>query len=578
MGKLIIWLMLVQRDAEVFYLTGEPGRRRCPRLVIGVGRLRQTDLRTAVVEAARSQLHLDISYFGVLAVDEAAEDLRLFVGAETPPVNAAARGAQRLTSHRVEDLPHLTGDLPGEGVFTLALQRRTAESTAGALGLSLRRAVEGAVDYLDAHVSVESGMQGWNQYQDGRTIGVLSTAQALLSHVYAGSRVRIVDAAGETLGALQNPDGGWQIRRALVGALSDVSITESTAYCLMALSEAGRGDDTPAVQRGLAWLETAQQADGGWKSSAADSTSNVVATAWAVRVLATLGRTTPARRGVEWLRTAQNADGGWGPVARHPRSAAADAESTSSPAYTAHALLALLSQGVDPGERHIVRGCAYLDGAFDPAREEPWTSTSFTTVVDNNSFARLDFRHFATPWALAALSATGRDLSDPTLLHGTLKLLRMQTADGAWRSGLTAPGDFPVWACHDALFALRSITARSAERLDAVALSAYHERQLEALEKSLGKRISSSAAPLTSGARSYVTTAWLSLLTVFVVLLAFRQLNIIGASGGSALGQLAKWVGTAVVAAVGALAPPVVVEEYKIRRQQNQNSAEEEYP
>ncbi|MGW1752072.1 prenyltransferase/squalene oxidase repeat-containing protein [Streptomyces sp. NPDC002092] len=463
----------------------------------------------------------------------------------------------------------MAGELPTRGLFSLALERRSAEFAADDLRRSIQKAIDDSIAFLGSHSCTENGMKGWNQYQDGTRVGVISSAQALLSHSYAGVGSDVLHETAATLESLQNPDGGWQVRRALVGAASDVSITESTSFCLMALHASGRTASNPSAQRGLAWLTSMQRPDGGWSSSESGEAPNVVATAWAARVLVAFDRAEPARRGVEWLRTAQNADGGWGPVAM--RQTSEDGESNSSPAYTAHAILALVALGVQPGDRAVDKACEYLDSAFDPAQEEPWVSTSFTTLVDAESYARLDFRHFATPWALSALSAAGRDLGDKTVLLGTLRLLRAQAASGAWRSGLTAPGDYPVWACHDALFALKSVTEVSSRRLDAVIMASHLRRERDVLEES----VLSPSSPRGVARRvrsSYVTTAWMSLLTVAVILLLLVQFNVIeAAAGDSMITKIVKWGAAAVFAVVGALAPPILAEEYKIRRQGNAN-------
>jgi len=54
----------------------------------------------------------------------------------------------------------------------------------------------------------------------------------------------------------QNPDGGWSYRHG-------GSWTEPTVYAVLALHEVG---ETAATARGVAWLQRAQQADGGWQA------------------------------------------------------------------------------------------------------------------------------------------------------------------------------------------------------------------------------------------------------------------------------------------------------------------------
>jgi squalene cyclase len=263
-----------------------------------------------------------------------------------------------------------------------------------------------AVDYLSKHLSTEGDLKGWDQYQDGSTIGVLSTAQGLLCHVYAGNNGNVVGEAALTLERLQNPDGGWQVRRALIGEQSEISITESTCYCLWALQAAGRADLSGPTQRAVEWLERTQGAAGGWRSSPRVAETQVGPTAAAVTVLARYRRARAAARGADWLRGLQCPDGGWGPTTP-PSPLGRD---FTSPAYTAHVIIALLASGVSASDPVIERGCKYLEETFDGSRAEPWRSTSFNTLVDPNTSARLEFRHFATPWAIVALAMAGRGL------------------------------------------------------------------------------------------------------------------------------------------------------------------------
>ncbi|PJE94370.1 hypothetical protein CUT44_29445 [Streptomyces carminius] len=547
---------------DKFFLHGGGTSRTFPRLVIPVEKLHNASLPAVVAEAARNQLGIELSYLGPVALDPSAEHCGIVVAASANG-NTHQQGDLALTA--LPDLLDPTGTNPGRAHLESALRWREADAAADSLASSIRKAFDTSIAYLDAHVCTENGHKGWNQYQNGSPPGIISTAQALLSHVYAGRREELVEEASRTLESLQNPDGGWQVRRALVGAPSQASITESTSYCLWALCEAGRSATSPAVHRGLDWLEAMQNPDGGWHPAQPGQTPHVVATAMAMRALAGFKRMSKVDRAVGWLRSAQNADGGWGPTAN-----TRNAGPGSSAAYTAHALLALRQAGVDPGDRTVQRARGFLEASFDPALEEPWPSALFTIQVDPVTFSLMDFRHFATPWALAALSSAGRDLSDATVLLGTLRLLRLQQATGAWRCGLTDPEAFPVWACHDALYALRSVMAASAERLEPIILAPYTHAEKGLLEEAMAKLATLSARVGTAARdrRSYGTTVWLSLLTVFVALLALFQLGIVEAlSESSGLRRVGAWALTAVVAAIGAVGPLIAVEEYKIRRQ-----------
>lgn len=121
---------------------------------------------------------------------------------------------------------------------------------------------------------------------------------------------------------LQNSDGGWPTFCRGWGRLPfDQSAPDLTAHVLRALHAIDRAA-TPAVRRGLAYLARTQRADGAWlplwfgEQRAPDRANPVLGTA---RVLRALELWQPdgamRRRGIAYLEHAQNADGGWGGAA-----------------------------------------------------------------------------------------------------------------------------------------------------------------------------------------------------------------------------------------------------------------------
>ncbi|TDC68310.1 hypothetical protein E1200_12105 [Actinomadura sp. GC306] len=520
-------------------------------------------LGALVTRATKEQFGLDVEYIGLLAAEP---------GTHRPclTVCAVARGPQELsgagTRCRIMSINELTarsGDVERATLFATALSWYRATIVARELPLRVRDAVDKSLLYLENHRSIEDHRWGWNLYMDGHSLGLLSTAEGILAHVHAGVTGDQLEKPVESLESMQNSDGGWQVRKSLVGAHSDQSVTESTCAVLWALHGIGRSDSDPVVAAGLGWLESLQQ-DGGWASAApVEGTApepQVFPTTCAVRVLARYGRSDTAK-GVAWLRAAQHEDGGWGALP-----AIGGRTQSSSPAYTAYTLVALLTAGVAPNDPAVQRGVAYLRSCFDPDKEEPWEGTAHTSLINPRTSSRLDFRHFATPWALAALTMAGADLSDPIVLTGTDRLLRLQDPDGAWRCSLT-PGSRVMWATHDALYALRTVMDTARNDVEPMVLEPYRSEESVALESCAVAVVAGRDRTPARERRRWFQTAWLSVLTVVVALVTLNQLDVFQELlTSSNADKIWAWAATLLVTLLVAVAPNVVGEEYRVWR------------
>ncbi|MBX6765767.1 MAG: hypothetical protein IRY90_01175 [Actinomadura rubrobrunea] len=521
-------------------------------------------LASLVTHTAKAQFQIDVDYLGLLSADLESRRPCLIVG-------AAARGAQELSGigprQRVLSIAEI--EARGDEVEYASLYRTTLEWYRGSvvaadLPARIRQAIEKSVLYLERHRSIENGKWGWNLYMDGHSLGILSTAEGVLAHVHAGVTGDQLSKPVESLDALQNPDGGWQVRRSLVGAHSDQSITESTCAVLWALHAVGRSASDPVVSAGLAWLESLQQ-DGGWPSAAGGADGErpepqVFPTTCAVRVLARYGRA-DAAKGVAWLRAAQNEDGGWGALP-----ALAGRPQASSAAYTAYTVVALLTAGLTASDPAVRKAVDYLRSCFDPSKDEPWEATAHTSLINPATSARLDFRHFATPWALAALCMAGADLRDPMILTGLDRLLKLQDPEGAWRCSLT-PGSRVMWATHDALFALRTVMDTTRRDVEPVVLAPYRSRERAELEKCTADLLVGRRAALVPSRRAWVQTAWLSTLTAVVALITLNQLKVFDdLLDSSSADKIWAWFATFLVTLLVAVAPNVIGEEYRMWR------------
>jgi squalene-hopene/tetraprenyl-beta-curcumene cyclase len=166
--------------------------------------------------------------------------------------------------------------------------------------------------------------------------------------------------------ALQNRDGGWPTFCRGWGHLPfDRSGSDLTAHVIRALKArvdahgpvSCKKAIQDAIDRGLSYLRRHQRLDGSWlplwfgNQHVRDDENPTYGTA---RVLAAyrdldMMNTEPARRGVAWLLSAQNPDGGWGGAAGVP----------SSMEETALAVEVLIDAGSE-AEPAVNKGLAWL--------------------------------------------------------------------------------------------------------------------------------------------------------------------------------------------------------------------------
>ncbi len=161
------------------------------------------------------------------------------------------------------------------------------------------------------------------------------------------------------------------------GALLDPPTSDVTARVATLLASVGRPEDEAALRRAIDYLRAQQEPNGSWFGRWG---TNYLYGTWSVLTAfgaARIGSRDPAvARAVEWLQTMQNADGGWGESndsyalgPPHPGGM------RSTPYQTAWAILALIAAGCARSEA-ASRGAAYLIGAR--AADGLWSDPSFT--------------------------------------------------------------------------------------------------------------------------------------------------------------------------------------------------------
>jgi squalene-hopene/tetraprenyl-beta-curcumene cyclase len=186
------------------------------------------------------------------------------------------------------------------------------------------------------------------------------------------------------------------------GALLDPPTADVAARCVSMLAQLGAIGESPALDRGIAYLLETQEQDGSWYGRWG---INYVYGTWSVLCALNAARVDTAspamRKAVRWLLSIQNADGGWGEGGESYRldyKGYEPAPSTAS--QTAWALLGLMAAG-EVDDLAVAKGIRYLvqtqceDGFWDEAR---FTATGFPRVF----YLRYHgYSKFFPLWALA---------------------------------------------------------------------------------------------------------------------------------------------------------------------------------
>jgi squalene-hopene/tetraprenyl-beta-curcumene cyclase len=253
---------------------------------------------------------------------------------------------------------------------------------------------------------------------DDTAVVVWAMHQARDSARYAESMRRALD----WLVGMQSKNGGFaafdadntcyylnKIPFADHGALLDPPTSDVTARVVTVLARVGRREDTPALDRAIAYLRREQEPDGSWFGRW--GTNYIYGTWSALTALAQahIGPDDPAvHRAVQWLKRKQNADGGWGESndTYAPKSGEAR-DFPSTPFQSAWALLGLLAAGEAPSDA-VRRGAEFL--MRTQQSDGLWSDPSFTAP----GFPRVfylkyhGYSAYFPLWALAAYRSLTR--------------------------------------------------------------------------------------------------------------------------------------------------------------------------
>jgi len=203
----------------------------------------------------------------------------------------------------------------------------------------------------------------------------------------------VLDRTTRWLEAMQSRNGGWgafdkdndsrllaDVPFSDFGEAVDPPSVDVTAHVLEGFGELGRDRSDPVVRRGLAYIQSEQEASGSWFGRW--GVNHIYGTAAVLTALRALGEPMDASyvvRAGNWLAEQQNEDGGWGESCASYMDSARIGNGVSTASQTGWAMMGLLVFDVTSYASALERGATYLlNNQVDGTWYEPeYTGTGF---------------------------------------------------------------------------------------------------------------------------------------------------------------------------------------------------------
>lgn len=229
---------------------------------------------------------------------------------------------------------------------------------------------------------------------DDTTYALLAFAR--LQHPDPGRLRGAVKRAMDWLWSMQNSDGSWGAfdkdnNKACLeampfadhNAMIDPGTADITARILETMAAYGYDQADPKVRKALDFIYKDQAPDGSWFGRWG---TNFIYGTWQVlkglRCIGVDPRSEVMQKGMRWLKSIQNADGGWGETCGSYDDPALKGKGPSTASQTAWALMGLIAAG-EENSPEVERGFTYLldtqneKGTWD---EQWFTGTGFPRV------------------------------------------------------------------------------------------------------------------------------------------------------------------------------------------------------
>lgn len=296
-----------------------------------------------------------------------------------------------------------------------------------------------AQEILEVSKTTLNGKVGWHQHLYKDRIGDTATAQALLLANILGVSIddRSFQVLKENFIAVNEESGGWSFL-----TNGNEITTPATAIVIKSLISNDFNDDI--VWKGINWLLSAQNEDGGWglqsnSESCLYSTYIVISTLKEKEIEFNLTNELCSKV-KSWIIEKQNEDGGWGNL-------------KSNPIETAFALLCLKTLEFN-NEQLLKRGVKYLYKNWNSKNMWENTKDTFDFEVEDstNNLRRLKFKFYVTPWVIKALLLNNETIEN-NKIERSLKWILRKTKNEDFKCDIVEEKGY-FWAFYDSITVL----------------------------------------------------------------------------------------------------------------------------
>jgi hypothetical protein len=314
------------------------------------------------------------------------------------------------------------------------------------LRMRIHKSLLSAKDYLfSKYLPDQEGDGGWIQFLEEKNKNIVpavaSTSNVLISLIACGGSMpmKILLPSRQFIIKKQQTDGGWS----KVDFQNYGALTRITCIALEALHAIGESSDAVPIQNGIKWLNITQNLDGGWGNKSKDNESDVISTAYALRILASIQSldSKSISNARKWLLTNCNHNFSWSERQNQ----------NGTLAHTSCAVEALVSCRTETSE--LRNSINWLINNIKEPDKNTILDEHYLLGDQNGIPKYLQWTQVPLERSLIALLKIGESVNTPLIVQVVEKIINQQINGEYWPGN--SPQKAPGWATKEAVISLR---------------------------------------------------------------------------------------------------------------------------